>query len=100
MYAHMTTIQLLHDRMDEAIHTFEHGIIPLVQQQEGCRLITLLTDPCSHKMIAIGWWETEADLLAGQGDSHYQQQMAQMRSVMLAPPVCTSYVVSIQVAPI
>jgi hypothetical protein len=51
-------------------------------------------------MIAIGWWETEADLLAGQADSHYQRQMEKMHSMMLAPPICNSYIVSIQVAPI
>jgi quinol monooxygenase YgiN len=100
MHAHVTTFQLLHGKMDEVIHTFEQDIIPLVQQQEGCRLITLLTDPRDNNLISIGWWETEAHLLAGQGDSQYQQQMEQMRSVMLAPPVCASYVVHIQVAPI
>jgi quinol monooxygenase YgiN len=86
--------------MGDVIHIYEQRIIPLVQQQEGCRLITLLTNPTSHQVIAIGWWESEADLQAGQKDSRYQLQLAQISPILLASPVCTSYQVSIQVAPI
>jgi heme-degrading monooxygenase HmoA len=100
MYAHLTTLQLRPDKMDEVLHIYEHGIIPLVQQQAGCRFITLLTDHNNQQVIAIGWWETEADLIAGQKESLYQQQWAQIHPILLTSPVCTSYFVSIQVAPI
>ena len=100
MYAHLTTLQLCPDKMDEALHIYEYGIIPLVQQQEGCRFITLLTDQNNDQVIAIGWWETEADLLAGQRDSLYQRRLAQINHILRTSPICTSYLVSIQVAPI
>lgn len=100
MYAHLTTLYLCPDKMDEVIDIYEQEIIPLLQQQQGCRLITLLTNPASDQIIAIGWWESEADLLTGQTDRRYQQQLTQVSPILTAAPVCASYQVSIQVAPI
>jgi quinol monooxygenase YgiN len=100
MVAHFTTLQLRPNQVDEVIHIYEQGIIPHIQQQAGCRLITLLTDPTRAQIIAICWWESEADLLAGQTDSRYQQQLAQITPILLTSPINSSYQVSIQVAPI
>lgn len=100
MVAHLTTLNLCPDKMDEVITIYKEGIIPLLHQLQGCRLITLLTDPPSNQIIAIGWWENESDLATGQMDSRYQQQLSQVAPNLTAIPRGTSYQVSIQVAPI
>jgi hypothetical protein len=100
MVAHFTTLSLCPNKMDEGIRFYEHRILPLVQQQAGCRFITLLIEPASDQIIAISWWESETDLLAGQSDNHYQQQLAQIGPLLLTSPLCTSYQVKVQVAPI
>ena len=100
MYAQLTALQLRPNRMGEVLQLYEQGIIPLVQQQQGCRFVTLLTSPTSDQVLAIYWWESEADLLAGQNNQCYQQQLDQIDAILLTSPVCTTYQVSLQVAPI
>ncbi len=57
MYAHLTTLYLCPNKMDEVIHIYKQEIIPFVQRQEGCQLITLLVDPDSrsdHRHRLVG----------------------------------------------
>ena len=100
MYANLTTLYLCPNKMDEVIHIYQQEIIPFVQRQEGCQLITLLVDPDRDQIIVIGWWESEAELQASQQETQYRQQLAQLNPILLATPLCTSYQVSLQVAPI
>jgi quinol monooxygenase YgiN len=100
MYAQITTLQVLPDRVDDAITHYRDCIIPLVQQQPGCRLITLLSDPEQHQVLAICWWASEAYLRAGCADATYQQHIAHFASFLRATPTSCAYQVDVQVAPI
>lgn len=96
MYARVTIAQIKPGKMDEGIQINRDFIIPTGRQQQGFKGALLLTDQSSNKAIAITFWETEADMKAGESGGYYQAQLAKVASLVTAPPVREAYEVSIQ----
>lgn len=97
MYARVTTLQLQPGKTEELIRIFQDSIVPAAQQQKGFVGITLLSDPAADKVMSVGLWQTESDLLAGESSGYYQEQLAKVRTLMAAPPTREAYQVSVQV---
>jgi hypothetical protein len=100
MYAHITTLQVRPNAVEETVSIYTQRILPCIQQQPGCCFVTLLTNSSNCEIIAICWWASEADLLVGQCDSDYKQQLAQIGPLLLTTPVSHAYRVNWQVAPL
>src|SRR5688572_19951147 len=100
MHAGVTILQLQPGKTDELLHIFAHSVMPVVHQQEGFKFITLLTDRLTNRVLSIGLWETEADLLASEDNGLYCEQLAKVGALLTAPPTREVYEVSVQVAPI
>jgi len=96
MYARVTLVQVLPDKIDEAIGIFRDSVVPAANQQMGHKSHYLLTDRKNAKAISISIWETEADMAAGESSGHYLQQLAKFKDIFAAPPVREAYEVSIQ----
>ena len=56
----------------------------------------LLIDPPRGKVLAVGFWETEAALRASEGGAGAEQH-APVRSLLVAPAIREVYEVSVQV---
>ena len=97
MYARVTILQLQPGKTDELIHIFQDSVVPALQQQAGFVSMTLLTDASTDKVMSVGLWQTEADLLASERSGFYQEQLAKAKVLMAAPPVRETYQVSVQV---
>ena len=100
MYARIIKFQLQPGKIDELVAIGTHSVAPMMQQQPGCKLITLLTDPAANTAMVVGFWESEADLLATEQNGVYQEQMAKTKHLLAAPPTRDLYAVSLQTAPI
>jgi heme-degrading monooxygenase HmoA len=96
MFARVTTLQLQPGKLDEFLRVFQDSIAPAAAAQPGFRGITLLTDPQIGKVLAVGFWETEGDLLAGE-TAYYQKNLAGIGNLLDAPPVREVYEASVQV---
>ena len=96
MYAGVVVVQVLPDRMDEAIRIYRESVVPAAQQQNGYRAHYLLTDHESGKCISIGLWETEADMTATKASGAYQERVAMLKDVLAAAPIREDYEVSVQ----
>ena len=96
MFARVTTLQLQPGKLDEFLRIFQDAIAPAAAAQPGFGGITLMTDPRIGKVLAVGLWETSADLLAGEG-GYYEEQLAGVRYLLAGPPLRESYEVSVQV---
>jgi heme-degrading monooxygenase HmoA len=82
--------------MDEAIAIYRDSVMPAAKQQKGFKGLSLLTDRSTDKGISIVFWETEADMKAGEASGYYQQQLGKFKDVFGAPPVREQYEVSVQ----
>jgi heme-degrading monooxygenase HmoA len=97
MFARVTMLQLQPGKLDEFIGIFQDSIAPAAAAQPGFGGITLLTDPRLGKVLAVGLWETEAALQAGE-TAYYQERLAGISSLLAGPPVREVYEVGVQVA--
>src|SRR5262245_52696326 len=95
MFARVTILQLQPGKLDEFIRIFQDSIAPAAAAQPGFGGITLLTDPQIGKVLAVGLWETEDDLLAGEA-TYYQKGLAAISNLLTAPPSREVYEVSVQ----
>jgi heme-degrading monooxygenase HmoA len=71
--------------------------MPVSKQQQGFKGAFLLTDPNTGKGVSITFWETEADMRAGEASGYYQEQIAKFAQVFAGPPTREGYEVSVQV---
>ena len=98
MYARVTLAQLQPGKVDELLQFLRDNVVPAAQTQHGFKGLLLLTDETTNKGIALGLWETEADLEASEGSSgYYTVQLARGVHFFAAPPVRETYQVNIQV---
>jgi hypothetical protein len=89
-------LQLQPGKLDDFIRIFQDSIAPAAAAQPGFGGITLLTDPQLDKVLAVGMWETEEDLLAGE-TAYYPERLAGVGYLLAAPPLREVYEASVQV---
>lgn len=96
MYARVTITQSLPSKIDESISIYRDSVVPAAKQQKGCKGTYLLTDRKTGKALSIAFWETEADMTAGENSGYYQQQIAKFKGLFSVTPVREAYEVSVQ----
>jgi heme-degrading monooxygenase HmoA len=96
MYARVVTLYILPDRLDEAIKIFRDSISPASKQQKGNKGGYFLTDHNTGKAVSIAFWETEADMVAGENSSYLREQIVKVASAFTAPPITEHYEVSVE----
>lgn len=100
MYARIITFQPQPDKLAEFLEIITNTVVPVMQSQPGCKLLTMLTNAGSNKAIAVGFWESEAHLVATEQNGVYQEQLVKVKPMLAAPPTRELYAVSLQTAPI
>jgi quinol monooxygenase YgiN len=99
MHARIVSFLVLPDKMDELVRVFGDVIVPRAKAAKGNRGVTLLTDIVSGRATAISMWETEDDMLAGEQNGYYREQIAKLMPYAEGQPVERHYKVSIEAKP-
>jgi quinol monooxygenase YgiN len=99
MHARIVSFLVLPDKMDELIRVFGDVIVPNAKAAKGNRGVTLLTDTVSGRATAISMWETEDDMLAGEKNGYYRDQISKLMPYAEGQPVERHYKVSIEAKP-
>ena len=86
MYASATQIQLLPDKIDEAVRIFENDVLPAVKSFPGLQHFYLLTDAQTGKGYTISVFETEEAASAFYSSGVFQQQIGKIRDFFAGPP--------------
>ena len=86
MYASATQIQLIPDRIDEAVRIFENDVVPTVKTFPGLQHFYLLTDAKTGKGYTITVFETEEAASAFYSSGVFQQQIGKIREFFAGPP--------------
>jgi heme-degrading monooxygenase HmoA len=96
MLARITTLLLLPGKLDEFIRIFQDSIAPATSAQPGFGGVMLMTDQQHSRVMAVGLWETEADLLAGEVGLD-TARLDGVTGLLAGPPVREVYEVSVRV---
>ena len=96
MVARVTTLLLLPGKLDAFLRIFQDAIAPATAAQPGFGGSTLLTDPQLGKVVAIGLWDSEADLLASE-HADDPTTLAKVDSMLITAPLRECYEVGVQV---
>jgi hypothetical protein len=67
MYARLTTIDGLPDRMDDATRHVQEQTLPQLQEMDGFKGFVALGDRQSGRLIGLAFWESEEALRATEG---------------------------------
>ena len=97
MYARVTTVQLQPGAADDVTRYLREVVVPAAKQAQGFGGIEILVDPAANKGIAVTFWDSEADMAAGEASSgYYAQGLAGAAQFLTAAPVREAFEVRIK----
>jgi heme-degrading monooxygenase HmoA len=97
MFARVTTVQLQPGAADDVTQYITDIVVPAAKQAHGFGGIQILINPATNMGIAITFWESEADLAAGEASSgYYSQALAGAARFFAGPPMREAYEVRIK----
>ncbi len=96
MYAAVITTSIPADQLDAARQVYQEQILPMVQQAQGFKGITVCANHQTSQMIAVVLYETEADARAPETSGLYQQALGQMAHFFTGTPTREVYEVILQ----
>lgn len=96
MNARVVLGQVQVDKRDEAVAAYRDSIVPAAKEQRGFKNAYLLTDTSTGKFISVTFWETEADLMAGESSGYYKEQLGKLAAFFAGQPTMEHYEVSVQ----
>ena len=97
MYARVTTIQLRPGVADDVTQYVRDIVVPAAKQAKGFGGIQVFVNPATNKGIAITFWDSEADMTAGEAiNGYYAQALAGGAQFFAAQPVRETFEVRIK----
>ena len=98
MFARVTTVQLQPGVTDDVTQYISEMVVPAAKQAHGFGGIQVLVNPATNQGIAITFWESEADMAAGEAASgYYTQALAGAARFFAGQPLREAYEVRINV---
>ena len=94
MHARVVTLKVTSETAAEAVRRYDESI-ENSKRTPGYKMGILLTNPDTGKGFSITLWETKEQVLKGNTDGYYAQQMKTMGDVWAEPPILEDYEVSI-----
>ena len=95
MFAQLTTVYCLPEKLDELAGLYEERIIPIIQAQMGYRGMYLLLDRGAGKIIAISLWDSKEDAVTCEHSDGHQEHLTQFASYLAATPDSEGYEVRV-----
>ncbi len=82
--------------IDTVVSLFENVVMHAATEQMGFRRGILLVDRTSDRVISIGLWHSEADLLASERIGYLSQQTGNFTQMVAAPITPETLVVAVE----
>ncbi len=93
MYARVTKIKTMPEKINESIRQFREETIPMVERTGG-KGAYLLVDRNSGDSLAITFWETEKDMRASEEEGNRLRARAGQLGASAQPPEVERYEVA------
>ena len=96
MHVRALTINIHQGKMQEAIGIVNNEIVPATKAQKGFQGLYVMTNAASGKILAIAFWDTEADMMAVETGGPQKEFLAKIGSVMAGPATQEHYELSVE----
>ena len=96
MHVRVAIGQFQPGKIDQGVSIYGDSVAPATKQQKGCVEVLFIVDRNTGKAMSLTFWETEADMAAGEASGHYREQVAKMVPTLAAPPATEHYEVAVQ----
>ncbi len=83
--------------MDEAIAVFKDSVAPAIHGWSGLQIGRMLVDRAGNKIMAISFWDSQADEANLQSSVAYQEQVAKFAALFAGPPEVEVYEEAVEV---
>ena len=83
--------------MDEAIAIFKDSVAPAIHGWSGLQIGRLLIDRAGNKIMAVSFWDSQADEASLQSSGAYQEQVAKFAALFAGPPEVEVYEEAVEV---
>jgi heme-degrading monooxygenase HmoA len=85
MFARLTKFQIKTDKIEIGTDLYNKSVVPALKSQKGFKKTFLLVNNKTGDGMAIGLWETEADVLASEHNLFYQEQLIKFLGMLSDP---------------
>lgn len=83
--------------MDEAIAIFKDSVAPAIHGWSGLQSGRLLVDRTANKIMAVSFWDSQADEASLQSSGSYKKQVAKLAALFAGPPEVEVYKEAVEV---
>ena len=97
MYSQVTRVNIQPGKMDEAIAIFKGSVVPVIKGWSGFQSGRLLVDRAGNKILAVSFWDSEADEAGLQSSGPYQEQVAKLAALFAGPPEVDVYEEAVEI---
>ena len=97
MYSQVLMVNIKPGKMDEAIAIFKDSVAPAIHGWKGLQSGRMLVDRAGNKIMAVSFWDSEADEASLQSSDAYKEQVAKLAALFAGPPEVEVYEESVEV---
>ena len=97
MYSQVLRVNIQPGKMEEAIAIFKDSVAPAIHGWSGLQIGRLLVDRAGNKIMAISFWDSQADEASLTSSSSYLEQVAKFAALFAGPPEVEVYEEAVEV---
>ena len=91
MYSQVLRVNIQPGKMDERIAIFKDFVAPAIHGWSGLQSGRLLIDRVRNKIMAISFWDSQADEAGLQSSGPYQEQVGKLAALFAGQPEVEVY---------
>ena len=97
MFSQVLRVNIQPGKMDEAIAIFEDSVAPAIHGWSGLQIGRLLVDRAANKIMAVSFWDSQADEASLTSSASYQEQVAKFGALFGGPPEVDAYLEEVDI---
>ena len=97
MYSQVLRVNIQPGKMDEAIAIFKDSVAPAIHGWSGLQIGRMLVDRAGNKIVAVSFWDSQADEASLTSSGPYQEQVAKLAALFAGPPEVDVYEEAVEV---
>ena len=97
MYSQVLRVNIQPGKMVEGITIFKDSVAPAIHGWRGLQMGRLLVNRAGNKIMAVSFWDSQADEAGLQSSGAYQEQVAKLAALFAGPPEVEVYEEAVEV---
>ncbi len=97
MFSRLLRVNIQPGKMDEAIAIFKDSVAPAIHGWRGLQIGRMLVDRAGNKIMAISFWDSQADEASLTSSSSYLEQVGKLAALFAGPPEVEVYEEAVEI---